>query len=205
MLARVNAPPRSWNAPTSSPAVGAIRNIAAKTKNGATPAQAAQSAAARRGAGAEAGGGAPVGVAGRARPRRAARRPPVRSARSDCAADRRHADASCLGASPRKGGETPDSPRPPLFRHRRADDGVPFLRDHLLGRLLLVERRELGLGVAIGGRKGRDEVGWNLSGRDQIGEADRVAVALEPGRSGPRRNKGARATAWRRSDGARRR
>src|SRR5580704_15839433 len=48
MLPRVKAPSWSWNAPTRSHAVGAMRNIAAKTKNGATPSQAARSGAGTR-------------------------------------------------------------------------------------------------------------------------------------------------------------
>src|SRR5580704_5356155 len=48
MLPRVNAPSWSWKAPTRSQAVGAMRNIAAKTKNGATPSQAAKSGAGSR-------------------------------------------------------------------------------------------------------------------------------------------------------------
>src|SRR5271170_5495601 len=48
MLARVKAPSRFWKAPTRSDAVGTMRNIAAKTKNGATPTQAATSGAGSR-------------------------------------------------------------------------------------------------------------------------------------------------------------
>src|SRR6185312_11442983 len=61
-----------------------------------------------------------------------------------------------------------------------SDDGVPVLGDHVLGRRLLIEGREHGLGV----ERRVGELGQEVS-RDgvpacEVVEADRVAIAGEP-------------------------
>src|SRR5277367_2198849 len=153
MLAKVKAPSRSWKAPTRSPAVGAMRNIAAKTKNGATPSQAAKSGAGIRWEG--------VGAA-----LMAVRFVPV---------------SNLIGKTGPPAIGRDDPANPSLLRDRRADDGVPLLGDHLFGRLLLVERWKLRLGVALRRRQRGQHIGWRLLGLDKVVETDGVAVAFEPG------------------------
>jgi hypothetical protein len=61
-----------------------------------------------------------------------------------------------------------------------ADHRVPLLGDRVLGRALLVERREHGLGVALCRRQGVHQILRDQALGGEIVEADRVAVALQP-------------------------
>ncbi|MPM10105.1 hypothetical protein SDC9_56429 [bioreactor metagenome] len=62
----------------------------------------------------------------------------------------------------------------------RADDLVPAGDDRFLVRALLVERGEIGLGIAFGRRQGVDQLLRDLAGGGHRVEARRVAIALQP-------------------------
>src|SRR5579859_7495978 len=62
-----------------------------------------------------------------------------------------------------------------------ADDAVPVPRDHRLGRVLVLDRREHGLVIGRRRRQLGDQVARDRLVLDQILEADRVAIATQPG------------------------
>jgi hypothetical protein len=87
---------------------------------------------------------------------------------------------TCAAYRREAGRRTPPGPTL-LSLHVRADDAVPLLGDDLLRRALIFQLREDRLLVGLRGRKLLEQLRRNLLALHQVLEADRVAIALQPG------------------------